>query len=355
MSHFAWSITVAARRPHGQRLLTHQMNPAARISVVMPTYNCAPLMARHLESVVKWADLADEIVVVDSRSTDGTLNIIRKHLRHPNIRIIERDRGLYESWNEGIAATSGDWIYISTAGDTIEREHLLHLKDLGERSHADVVISAPDFVDETGIQTKGPAWPPAEVIAGSGQGRPFTLTTEAGFVLTFIHCPSAILGSSASNLYRGDHLRARPFPSEFKGAGDSVWILRHAAQSSLCFTPQVGSTFCLHPKEEETNGDKLVELSARILVEKEAAIARPGIDGMLVRALAEESRLTAEVQAVHQERRRLWRSRPLTASLLGSWARLTIEHFRSRAKLKKLRRRIRGKFLARSCYQAVSL
>ena len=58
------------------------------------------------------------ISVVDSRSTDGTLNIIRYRLQHANIRFIERDRGLSESWNEGVAATSGDWIYISTAGDT---------------------------------------------------------------------------------------------------------------------------------------------------------------------------------------------------------------------------------------------
>jgi len=80
----------------------------------------------------------------------GRLDMIRDRLRHPKIRFIERDRGLYESWNEGIAATTGDWIYISTAGDTIERDHLLHLLDTGERGAADVVISSPKFVDQTG-------------------------------------------------------------------------------------------------------------------------------------------------------------------------------------------------------------
>lgn len=189
------------------------------LSVVVPTYNCAPLMERHLKSMAAWADLADEIIVVDSRSTDGTLDIIRTRLQHPNLRIIERDRGLYESWNEGIAATTGDWVYISTAGDTIEREHLIHLLELGRRAAVDVVISPPCFVNEAGAPSEDLGWPPSEVIAGSGLKEPFVLTAEAGFVLTFVHCPSAILGSSASNLYRGDHLRARPFPSEFKGAG----------------------------------------------------------------------------------------------------------------------------------------
>jgi hypothetical protein len=324
------------------------------LSVIVPTYNCAPLMERHLESMAAWADLADEIIVVDSRSTDGTLDIFRARLRHPNIRIIERDRGLYESWNEGVAATTGDWIYISTAGDTIDREHLLHLLELGRRAAVDVVISPPCFVNEAGAPSEDLGWPPSEVIAGSGLKEPFVLTAEAGFVLTFVHCPSAILGSSASNLYRGDHLRARPFPSEFKGAGDSVWILRHAAQSRLCFTPQIGSTFCVHPKEEEIRDDKLAELVAKVLAEKEAALAQPSVAGELIQILADENRLFAEVQAAHRERRQLWHARPRTIQTVWAWASLTLAYFRKRAKLKGLRRRIRGKFLPAACYRPVA-
>lgn len=324
------------------------------LSVVMPTFNCAQMMGRHLKSMSLWADLADEIIVVDSHSTDGTLEIIREHLRHHKLRIIERDRGLYESWNEGIAATTGDWVYISTAGDTIERPHLLHLIDLGEHADADVVISPPRFVDEAGEPYEDLCWPPAEIVAGSGISEPFVLTAEAGFVLTFMHYPSALLGSSASNLYRGSHLRARPFPSEFKRAGDSVWILRHAAESRLCFTPQVGSTFCVHPKAEEIRGDELAEMLATHHVEKNCVLTRPGVNGELVQVLAAENRLIAEVQANHRERRRLWHGRPRTILSLWAWAYLTFTYFRKRAKLKRLRRRICGKFLADACYKRVS-
>lgn len=324
------------------------------LSVVVPTFNCAPLMERHLQAMALWADLADEIIVVDSRSTDGTLDLIRARLRHPNLRIIERDRGLYESWNEGIAATTGDWVYVSTAGDTIEREHLLHLIDLGERATADVVISSPSFVDEAGTSCDDLGWPPSAVITDSGRRGPFVLSAEAAFVLTFVHCPSALLGSSASNLYRGVHLRARPFPVEFKGAGDSVWILRHAALSRLCFTPQVGSTFCVHSKEEEVCGERLAELVSKILAEKQAVLARPGVNRELVSILMDENRLFAEVQAAHRERRRLWHSRPRTFAVLGAWIGLTLSYFQKRSNHNGLRRRIRGKFLPDSCYQAVA-
>jgi glycosyltransferase involved in cell wall biosynthesis len=45
------------------------------ISVLLPTYNCARTVAQTLESV-KWAD---EILVVDSFSTDGTLDLCREY------------------------------------------------------------------------------------------------------------------------------------------------------------------------------------------------------------------------------------------------------------------------------------
>jgi glycosyltransferase involved in cell wall biosynthesis len=36
-----------------------------RLSIVLPTFNCASLMGRHLASMEQWKDLADEIIVVD--------------------------------------------------------------------------------------------------------------------------------------------------------------------------------------------------------------------------------------------------------------------------------------------------
>jgi hypothetical protein len=303
---------------------------------------------------MKWADLAEEIIVVDSRSTDGTLELIRERLRHPKLRIIERERGLYESWNEGIAATTGDWIYISTAGDTIEREHLLHLLEVGERGRADVVISAPGFVDETGIPRKDPGWPPRKVIDDSGRNEPFILTAEAGFALTFMHFPCAILGSSASNLYRGDHLRSRPFPVDFKGSGDSAWILKHAAQSRLCFTPKVGSTFCVHPKEEPLAGAGLAELERRCVDEKEKSLGQPGLNSELVQVLSDHHRMLGEVQVVQRRRRGIWYARPRTVANLCSWAGATLAYLRKRNQLKGIHRRIRREFLHDSCYQPLT-
>ena len=44
-----------------------------KISVLIPTFNCESTIERTLESV-KWAD---QIIIIDSYSTDNTLNIIK--------------------------------------------------------------------------------------------------------------------------------------------------------------------------------------------------------------------------------------------------------------------------------------
>ena len=231
---------------------------------MIPTYNCAQLMERHLASVAKWSDLADEIIIVDSRSTDGTLEMIRKGLRHPNLRIIERDRGLYASWNEGIAATKGEWIYISTAGDTIERAQLLKLMIEGEKAEADVVVSPCLFVDEGG-----------KPLSGAGDRNPEILRRSAGD--SFLFAPPSVrdyialdagirglLGSCASDLFRGAFLRARPFPTDYGTHGDTAWALRHSHEIRLCVVPVIGSTFCRHAKEREEPAAELADILDRI-------------------------------------------------------------------------------------------
>jgi len=235
------------------------------LSVVVPTYNCAPLMERHLASMAAWTDLADEIIVVDSRSTDGTLDLIRSRLRHPNLRIIERDRGLYQSWNEGIAATTGDWVYVSTAGDTIERAHLLHLLELGQRTEADVVVSPPVFVKPDGLPHRDLCWPPQSLLTEFGRGGAVVMSPEAVQYLAFQNCPSAILGSSASDLYRGPHVRARPFPIEYGVIGDTAWIMRYGHETRVTLTPSKGSTFCVHEKESKLSPAQAYELYRRTL------------------------------------------------------------------------------------------
>ncbi len=265
-------------------------------------------MARHLDAMEQWLDLAHEVIVVDSRSTDGTLDLIRLRLRHPNVRIIERDRGLYAAWNEGIAATTGDWIYISTAGDTIERDQLHRLRRCGEASRADVVISPCIFVDEAGLALSAGAYRNPRLHQEMGGQGPVLLPPPVVRHLAFRSAGThALLGSCASDLFRGDFLRARPFPLDYGTHGDTAWTLRCAHEMRLCVVPEIGSTFCIHAKESVESKNMLMSTLDRMF-ETEIRSGVPGGEG----------ELALKVRGLMQLRREAWHGRRSALSWLSA-------------------------------------
>ena len=256
----------------------------------------------------QWIDLAHEIIVVDSRSTDGTLDLIRRRLSHPNVSIIERDRGLYASWNEGIAATTGDWIYVSTAGDTIERDQLLRLRRCGEASRADVVISPCTFVNEAGLALPAKARRNPRLHQEIGGHDPVLLPPPVVRHLAFRSAGThALLGSCASDLFRGDFLRARPFPLDYGTHGDTAWTLRHAHEMHLCVVPEIGSTFCIHAKESTESKSSLMSTLDRMF---ETEI-RSGVSEA-------ECELALKVRGLMRLRREAWHERRSALSWLSA-------------------------------------
>lgn len=87
-----------------------------RLSVAIITYNEEKVIRRTLESV-KWAD---EIVVVDSGSTDGTTAVCREYTDKVFIR---GWLGYADQKNFAIDKTTGDWVLSLDADEPIE-DHL---------------------------------------------------------------------------------------------------------------------------------------------------------------------------------------------------------------------------------------
>ncbi len=82
-----------------------------KISVVVVTHNSCRDIAGCLDSVVKQSGRkADETLVVDNASIDGTPDLIRA--RYPHVRLLVNDRnaGASAARNQGIRASCGDWI-----------------------------------------------------------------------------------------------------------------------------------------------------------------------------------------------------------------------------------------------------
>jgi hypothetical protein len=206
-----------------------------------------PYLPRHVEGLRSWLDLASEVVVVDSYSTDGTLDYLRANLPHPALRYSTHPPGLYASWNHGIAQISSKYVYIATTGDTITRAGVCKLVEAAESLACDVVISRPSFCDLSGQTVPGTEWPADDVIATLDVKQPRRLQPFEAVIFAAVHATNALTGSCASDLFRTAVLQRYPFPTDFGYSGDSAWSWMHAAEVAYGLVPDKFSTFALHP------------------------------------------------------------------------------------------------------------
>jgi glycosyltransferase involved in cell wall biosynthesis len=89
-----------------------------KVSIITAVYNGAQTIAATLDSVARQDHADIEHIVIDGASSDATLEIIRAH-RPAVARVIsEPDTGVYDAFNKGLRAASGEAIAYLNCGDT---------------------------------------------------------------------------------------------------------------------------------------------------------------------------------------------------------------------------------------------
>lgn len=93
------------------------------LSVVIPAYNCACELKKCLRSI-QWAD---EIIVVDMRSTDGTRELARKYGAKVYVRI-PKEGNFDQNRRFGMEKAWGDWILKLDSDEELSLEMQEELK-----------------------------------------------------------------------------------------------------------------------------------------------------------------------------------------------------------------------------------
>jgi hypothetical protein len=94
------------------------------ISVIIPCYNYARYIGQSIDSVLAQGYPSLDLVVVNDGSTDGSIDVIRRHAIDSTI-IDQPNRGHVAACNAGFAASRGDIVIFLDADDLLEPAALM--------------------------------------------------------------------------------------------------------------------------------------------------------------------------------------------------------------------------------------
>jgi glycosyltransferase involved in cell wall biosynthesis len=119
-----------------------------KLSVITVVYNSVREIRQTMLSVLNQTYPNIEYIVVDGLSTDGTLEIIKKY--KDRIRLIsEKDEGIYDAMNKGLAASTGDYVLFMNSGDEIYAPDTV-AKVFASADDADIYYGETEMIDANG-------------------------------------------------------------------------------------------------------------------------------------------------------------------------------------------------------------
>lgn len=98
-----------------------------KISIITVSYNSEKTIKDTIESVLKQDYDNYEYLIIDGKSKDNTMKIVKNYEKRFNGKlkyISEKDKGLYDAMNKGIKMATGDIIGIINSDDILANDHV---------------------------------------------------------------------------------------------------------------------------------------------------------------------------------------------------------------------------------------
>lgn len=198
-----------------------------KVSIITASYNSADTIERCIVSVLEQSYPDIEHILVDAKSTDGTLELI-DYLGQRDNCISERDLGIYDAFNKGLRRATGDVVFFLNSDDRFTDHNVV--ESAVEKMHdskVDILLRSVKIVSE------------GSKILRQYRARPVTVKhLEKGFMPP--HTGAFIKKSLFDRV--GD------FRTDLKISGDYEWFCRLAKVGSFsqevdkhCFAVEMAS------------------------------------------------------------------------------------------------------------------
>lgn len=118
-----------------------------KLSVITIVYNNVKDIERTMLSILNQSYSNIEYIVIDGASNDGTLDVIKKYEDRIAKLISEKDKGIYDAMNKGLALATGDYVLFMNSGDEIYEPETVE-KIFASAPNADIYYGETEMYDE---------------------------------------------------------------------------------------------------------------------------------------------------------------------------------------------------------------
>ena len=119
-----------------------------KFSIITVVYNNEDSVEEAINSVLSQTYQHIEFIVVDGKSSDGTLRIIKRYKDKIDKFISEKDKSNYDAYNKGLKLATGDVIGFLNSDDLFENEHTISeiAKQFNYHKEVDMVYGNIQYV-----------------------------------------------------------------------------------------------------------------------------------------------------------------------------------------------------------------
>lgn len=228
------------------------------VSIIIPNYNYARYLDERLESILNQTFQNFEIIILDDKSTDESIEVIEKYRGNPHISYIiyneENSGSTFKQWHKGLLLAKGELIWIAESDDKCE-PNLLEKLVREFRREKDLVLA---------FSLTRLFWDDGKIFDIPSLDT--TLRTKVKgrkFIRKYMADGCYITNASSALFLKNTALSIAPNYTEFKSCGDRLFWIEIAEKGSVAIINERLNYCRRHPStvtnKNTLNGVRQVE------------------------------------------------------------------------------------------------
>lgn len=190
------------------------------VSVIIPNYNHGKYLKQRIESILNQTYSNIELIILDDKSQDNSLEIIYDYKLHSKVSHIvvnkENSGSTFVQWNKGFQLAKGKYIWIAESDDFCDNNMLeILVSEMDNNKDNVIAFCYSQFVDENGRMI--PPFYKFSKGKKNYKGKDF---------ISLFMVEGNVICNASSAIFRKDILNFMPSDyMEYKAAGDRLfWI-----------------------------------------------------------------------------------------------------------------------------------